>query len=432
MFAAHVAALASATAPILCRPACVAYRAPPPQLRVSVREAEETFVEDGENLEDGETLVKALKAFDEADGAFLGAGALIRRRSETRRSGSFVHDVWIRDSLEANVGPNRQVRGAQMILDQLFLLHLQTAVVADFQILAGSGEGTAAAAYAAALSRGFCIRDECHDTSESILRMEVATCIARYRHAAAEAAEEEGASAEGCCCREILELLLRSDARRPAPRAAHAASEATLLLPDAATPADAAATTTDAAATTAAAAATTADAADSPAAARTEADVEEAARRFRSEAGLLLALKKRVAAIEDGAGKFYKVESLRGFLNVHSEPCATAPQAHTQSGPRSASSPPHACAYHASLLFSRVCACVLCCVCACVLCCVLRCCCCTGATPSAPTTWSAGWRTARSWRRRGRRASGCGTTGAAGRSDCMVSTSSCGRSTELV
>ena len=35
---------------------------------------------------------------------------------------------------------------------------------------------------------------------------------------------------------------------------------------------------------------------------------------------LLTSLSERVAAIADGAGRFYRVDALVGFLNVHREP----------------------------------------------------------------------------------------------------------------
>ena len=47
---------------------------------VEIREAEEHFVDEEENLEEGETLIRAIKAFDDR-GVLLCAGALVRSNS---------------------------------------------------------------------------------------------------------------------------------------------------------------------------------------------------------------------------------------------------------------------------------------------------------------------------------------------------------------
>ena len=113
--------------------------------RVVVRVAEADFV-DHENLERGETCSLALKAFDASD-HFLCAGALVRRRSSSL--GYEVHDCWIADSIESGVGPNLQTRGAQLILDALFLHHLEARTrgndVVQFSVFAGDGTGCYAA-----------------------------------------------------------------------------------------------------------------------------------------------------------------------------------------------------------------------------------------------------------------------------------------------
>ena len=125
--------------------------------RVVVRVAEADFV-DHENLECGETCSLALKAFDASDN-FLCAGALVRRRSSSL--GYEVHDCWIADSIESGVGPNLQTRGAQLILDVLFLHHLEARTrgddVVQFSVFAGDGTGCYAASHVAARSRGFVI-----------------------------------------------------------------------------------------------------------------------------------------------------------------------------------------------------------------------------------------------------------------------------------
>lgn len=144
---------------------------------VTVREAEHGFVDDDENLEPGEVLTKALKAFD-ADGTFLCAGALVRRRSAALETD--VHDCWIADSMESGVGPNLQIRGAERILDELFLLHLHSGV-SEFNVLVGDGEDTTAASRAAVLNRGFTHEVICADTDELLLRFCPEIGLERYR-----------------------------------------------------------------------------------------------------------------------------------------------------------------------------------------------------------------------------------------------------------
>ena len=175
---------------------CLVCRSGPPQLSIAsitVNEAEAGFVGD-ENLEPGETLVKAYKAFD-GEGSFLCAGALLeRRRSDCDDSKpAFSYDCWIADSIERGVGPNLQLRGAQFVLDELFHTFLQTrggmddVALSDFNVLAGTGEGTTAAARAAAISRGFTHEAICEDTAESVLRFDAANGLSAYASAAADA-----------------------------------------------------------------------------------------------------------------------------------------------------------------------------------------------------------------------------------------------------
>ena len=148
---------------------CCAPRAVPVRLlcepAVILKGAEPNFVEPGENLNPDETLVQALKTFDGHNGALLCAGALIWRRTESH---GHVHDLWIADSLDRGVGANVQMRGALRILDALFLRHLRSGV-AEFNVLAGSGEGCTTAAHAAARSRGFVHELECPETAELLL-----------------------------------------------------------------------------------------------------------------------------------------------------------------------------------------------------------------------------------------------------------------------
>ena len=121
---------------------------------ITVREAEPDFV-DSTNLEPGERLLMAVKAFDDP-GTLLCAGALLSRESEFH--GREVRDCWIADSAEKGVGANLQMKGAQHVLDRLFLRHLEEASTKTdtiFNLLVGDGEGMTAGSRAAGLSRGF-------------------------------------------------------------------------------------------------------------------------------------------------------------------------------------------------------------------------------------------------------------------------------------
>ena len=164
---------------------CCAPRAVPVRLlcepAVILKGAEPNFVEPGENLNPDETLVQALKTFDGHNGALLCAGALIWRRTDSH---GHVHDLWIADSLDRGVGANVQMRGALRILDALFLRHLRSGV-AEFNVLAGSGEGCTTAAHAAARSRGFVHELECPETAELLLRFDWDLGAATYRRVAA-------------------------------------------------------------------------------------------------------------------------------------------------------------------------------------------------------------------------------------------------------
>ncbi|KAJ1638196.1 hypothetical protein T492DRAFT_945661 [Pavlovales sp. CCMP2436] len=110
--------------------------------------AEHGFVED-DNLEPGEVLVAALKAFEaRADGndapfdtselRLLVAAALVEDPSGTRT-------LWIGDSLDSGVGPNMQGRAALQLVDELVLLHLRSSSVAT-----SSADGAPSTLFAAA------------------------------------------------------------------------------------------------------------------------------------------------------------------------------------------------------------------------------------------------------------------------------------------
>ena len=154
---------------------------------ITIAEAEPNFVDD-ENLEAGERLVSARKAFDDA-GTLLCAGALLLRQSTS--AGCEIHECWVADSLEPGVGPNVQLRGAQAVLDELFLLHLESTLT-RFCLHVGSGR-TSAATRAAALSRGFVVEATCEDTAESLLLFDESVGMERYQ-ALAELEEDSAAS----------------------------------------------------------------------------------------------------------------------------------------------------------------------------------------------------------------------------------------------
>ena len=153
-------------------------------LRISIREAETGFVSD-KNLEPGETLVKAVKAFD-CSTNFLCAGALLERYSEA--SSRCVHEAWIADSIEDGVGPNLQIRGAQAVLDDLFLEFLEMNLTDDhvanpdwscFNVLAGTGKGTTTASRAAAISRGFTVEVACSHCHARRCKMRCVVAVVR-------------------------------------------------------------------------------------------------------------------------------------------------------------------------------------------------------------------------------------------------------------
>lgn len=150
----------------------IAASSPP---RVWIEEAEEGFVDDEENLEPGEVCLRSIKSFasgaplkgeaasnnraapgdskavpsisiafeireeeEECDRRFLSAGALVQRpryddepengsgnTSDTNSDTTGICDAWMADSLLKEGGPNLQLMGALLVLDDLFLHHLQ-------------------------------------------------------------------------------------------------------------------------------------------------------------------------------------------------------------------------------------------------------------------------------------------------------------------
>jgi len=103
-------------------------------VKIWVEEAEDGFVDEEENLEEGEVCIRAVKAFastashdQEYEGKrFLCAGALVQRPAASNDKRSLqLYDVWMADSILEEGGPNLQIQGAVQILDDLFLHHLQ-------------------------------------------------------------------------------------------------------------------------------------------------------------------------------------------------------------------------------------------------------------------------------------------------------------------
>lgn len=104
--------------------------------RLVVTEAEAGFVDGDENLEDGETLVRALKAHEPGPrgGRLLCAAALVVSSAAgsagAAPTAGLAH-LWIGDSLEPGVSPNAVVRAAQHVVDCLLLEHLRRGGCAD-------------------------------------------------------------------------------------------------------------------------------------------------------------------------------------------------------------------------------------------------------------------------------------------------------------
>ena len=131
-----------------------------PLLEVWVEEAEDDFVDQAGNLEEGEVCLLSLKAFasdpdNDDDERLLCAGALVRRPSGE------ICDAWTADAILPNGGPNLQLSGAVKVLDALFLFHLQSEpnspwALRTFVLQCGtSGSEYSCASYMAGELRGF-------------------------------------------------------------------------------------------------------------------------------------------------------------------------------------------------------------------------------------------------------------------------------------
>jgi hypothetical protein len=135
---------------------------------VWVQDAEEDFVDEDENLEDGEVCLKSVKAFaspalveDDDEPRFLSAGALVQRPLVVEDTRS-VCDAWTADTILENGGPNLQLQGASLVLDELLFFHLEQqqgdpiGALQNFVVHCGSIEKeSSCASYMAANSRGF-------------------------------------------------------------------------------------------------------------------------------------------------------------------------------------------------------------------------------------------------------------------------------------
>lgn len=138
-----------------------------PSHTIWMQDAEEDFVDEDENLEDGEICLKSVKAFAspavEGDAPrFLSAGALVQRGSLVDENIRCVCDAWTADAILEEGGPNLQLQGACLVLDELLLTHLQhqqedpIGALQTFVVQCGSIEKeTSCASYMAAYSRGF-------------------------------------------------------------------------------------------------------------------------------------------------------------------------------------------------------------------------------------------------------------------------------------
>jgi hypothetical protein len=140
---------------------------------VWVEDAEDGFVDEDENLEDGEVCLRSLKAFaskpveDEEDDSscsqsrFLCAGALVQRPWSL--SHVPVCDAWTADSILTEGGPNLQLQGALKVLDELLLFQLQRhgddpiLALQSFVVRCGTSLDSeyTCASYMAATARGF-------------------------------------------------------------------------------------------------------------------------------------------------------------------------------------------------------------------------------------------------------------------------------------
>jgi hypothetical protein len=132
-----------------------------------VEDAEADFVDEEENLEDGEVCIKSLKAFaskpvaeteeDSSEPRFLCAGALVQRPPSSQ-----VCDAWTADSILMEGGPNLQLQGALKLLDELLLFQLRRhsdnpiLALQTFVVKCGSLDSEyTCASYMAATARGF-------------------------------------------------------------------------------------------------------------------------------------------------------------------------------------------------------------------------------------------------------------------------------------
>ena len=130
---------------------CKAFNA----VSVWIVEAEPGFVDEDDNLEEGEECIRAVKAFassSEGEERFLCAGALVKHKDST------IHTAWTADAILDNGGPNLQLQGALLVLDDMVYTHLQHERTMDTFVLHCGADPHSefhCASYRAATLRGF-------------------------------------------------------------------------------------------------------------------------------------------------------------------------------------------------------------------------------------------------------------------------------------
>jgi hypothetical protein len=176
----------------------------------SILAAEPGFIDDG-NLEEGETLLHALKAFEASPmqngypSKLLVAGALV----EDKLGGV---TIWLGDSIERGVGPNMQVAAALNLVDSLVLFYLRACTAQPLRrglpLMAYAPRDTASRL--ALRQRGF-VDEKLSDTVTDDLMLRMCPTAAAAEYARSSAACDGNILAD-----EISRLLsFRASARMP-------------------------------------------------------------------------------------------------------------------------------------------------------------------------------------------------------------------------
>jgi hypothetical protein len=178
--------------------------------KVWVEEADDGFVDEEENLEEGEVCLRAVKSFAGDPKRLLCAGALVARPSPSRKVDAWMADAILDDGLG---GPNLQVQGAVQVLDDILLFYLKerqnstssARLLRDFHVQCGSAESEfTCASYQAALVRGFAPHKTIMNLDDG-MRFDPSVGVERYQ----KIAEESKLSPMGVTAAEILSLLPR-------------------------------------------------------------------------------------------------------------------------------------------------------------------------------------------------------------------------------